>query len=333
VSSATVRAIIEACQDALFLVESSAQGILTLSEANHAALILSGLTLETLSGTALVNLPLFSSHPDLILHFQEVLLTGNTFDQDYELHCSGQSKWMHIRAVPAENLLAITLQDNSLAQQQKAAYDLENERIRQHLEDKNTELRRHIQTQFATLEVQAYELKELNTRLFALSTVDALTELKNYRAFQERLNEEFQRVLRYREPLSLIMIDVDNFKEYNDTFGHPAGDRVLQHLAHLMQDAQRSADMVARYGGEEFVIIMPETDTPGAMEAAERIRRTVEQEPWSLHPITISIGVTSITETTKTPTQLLEEADRALYASKKQGRNRVTLYSASPDLT
>jgi len=120
------------------------------------------------------------------------------------------------------------------------------------------------------------------------------------------------------------MLDVDYFKEFNDTFGHPAGDQVLKQMARILREASRSSDVVARYGGEEFVVILSETDADGAVDAAERIRQAVESYKWEGRPVTVSIGAATSTHSINGSAILLEEADKALYTSKSDGRNRVT---------
>ena len=176
--------------------------------------------------------------------------------------------------------------------------------------------------------IQCAELKEANLCLNALAVTDGLTGLYNHRAFQQKLAEEFDRSKRYCTPLSLMLIDVDKFKPFNDTYGHPAGDEVLKQVAYLLQSAARTTDCVARYGGEEFVIVLPETDETGALEAAERIRLAIEQANWQKRAITISAGIASTRLDTQNPAMLIEEADKALYVSKEFGRNNVTHHDA-----
>ena len=168
------------------------------------------------------------------------------------------------------------------------------------------------------------ELKEAILSLEAMAITDGLTGLWNHRAFQQKLAQEFERCARYQTPLSLVFVDVDKFKPFNDTYGHQAGDEVLKQVARVMQFAARNTDYVARYGGEEFVIILPETDEAGALEAAERIRLAVEQGAWEQRAITISAGVASMRLETENPAMLIKEADQALYVSKGCGRNCVT---------
>ncbi|HZT42560.1 MAG TPA: diguanylate cyclase [Chthonomonadaceae bacterium] len=184
------------------------------------------------------------------------------------------------------------------------------------------------------LQRQKLELETVNARLSALASSDGLTGLKNRRAFRETLRHEFDYALRYRTPLSLILVDVDHFKEYNDAFGHPAGDEVLVRVAWILQANARSTDFVARYGGEEFIIVLPNTDRFGAITLAERFRLAIETASWNGHMVTASFGIASLTLTTTDPALLIGEADAALYASKKGGRNRTTHYdqltSANP---
>src|SRR5262249_308209 len=136
-------------------------------------------------------------------------------------------------------------------------------------------------------------------KLEALATTDGLTGLKNHRAFQEYLEQEFERAARYGLPLSLAMLDVDHFKQYNDTYGHPAGDEVLKTLAELLQDKIRLTDFVARYGGEEFVIVLPNTGGTAAREAIERVRAAIEGLPWLGRGVTVSVGISSINPQTQ----------------------------------
>ena len=176
----------------------------------------------------------------------------------------------------------------------------------------------------ATVAAQCDELSKMNQILETQATTDGLTGLKNHRAFQQRLALDFERSARYQTSLSLLLLDVDKFKQYNDTFGHPAGDEVLKNVAQILQSIARSTDLVARYGGEEFVIVLPETDAQGASEAAERIRAAIAGANWDKRGITISVGAASVRINTASPSMLIEEADKALYVSKGFGRNCVT---------
>ncbi len=179
------------------------------------------------------------------------------------------------------------------------------------------------------LEFQKAELEAMNAELEARATTDGLTGLRNHRAFQERLSSEVTLAERHAAPLSLVLIDVDHFKQYNDAFGHPAGDAVLRQMARLMEREARASDLAARYGGEEFVLVLPRTDGAGAAAIAERLRGAVEADAWPRHPVTISLGVATL-GLGQDDHGLIARADEALYASKAAGRNRVTLAGHAP---
>lgn len=168
------------------------------------------------------------------------------------------------------------------------------------------------------------QLARQNERLVELAAVDELTGTKNRRRFREDLDLLYAQAQRLGAPLSLIMLDLDHFKEYNDTFGHPAGDEILQRLGATLRSSLRSHDVVARYGGEEFVVLLPATDEREAMEVAERLRRSIASGAWPRRQVTASLGVGTIGPRTSGASALVEQADRAMYQSKQAGRNRVT---------
>jgi diguanylate cyclase (GGDEF)-like protein len=175
-------------------------------------------------------------------------------------------------------------------------------------------------------------LESANARLRAMVTLDSLTGLKNRRAFQEFLDAEFARRARHGgdEPFSLVLLDIDHFKPYNDTYGHPAGDEVLEQVGRILKENARTSDLVARYGGEEFAIIMPNTDYDGALVGAERFRASIAAAPWPSRAITASFGAATITVEAVDSADLVLKADRALYVSKSLGRNRVTHFADLP---
>ena len=166
-------------------------------------------------------------------------------------------------------------------------------------------------------------LRSKNAELERLSITDGLTGLTNHRALMQRLNDEVARARRSSHPFSFIMCDVDHFKDYNDAFGHPAGDEVLRMLAAILRDATREVDCAARYGGEEFGVILHDTDLPGAMEVAERIRKRVEATEFPSRRITVSIGVAEFPRDAADVNALVAVADEALYVAKESGRNQV----------
>jgi diguanylate cyclase (GGDEF)-like protein len=167
------------------------------------------------------------------------------------------------------------------------------------------------------------ELFAMAQRLETLSLSDALTGIKNRRAFDELLKSQVANCQRHDNNLSVLMIDVDYFKAYNDQYGHPAGDDVLSEVARLIQTAIRTEDSAARYGGEEFVVILPNADATAAQHTAERIRRTIESHRWIQRNITVSIGIASQCGFSIDEKLLISKADDCLYRAKTLGRNKV----------
>ncbi|HRS97772.1 MAG TPA: sensor domain-containing diguanylate cyclase, partial [Smithella sp.] len=169
-----------------------------------------------------------------------------------------------------------------------------------------------------------------NARLFDLATTDGLTKLYVHRYFQLLLDQEIKSSIRHNKRFSMIMMDIDNFKNFNDTYGHLLGDKVLRDVARTLKKISRPEDIVARYGGEEFVMILPETDAQQAMMVAEKIRTTVERleivhNGKTLH-LTISLGVAAFPKHAREKEDLIRLADLALYASKHRGKNCSSLY-------
>jgi diguanylate cyclase (GGDEF)-like protein len=164
-----------------------------------------------------------------------------------------------------------------------------------------------------------------------LSITDALTGLLNRRYIEERLLEEINRVGRTSDPLSFLLLDVDEFKSYNDRFGHPAGDQALKIVGTILKDAVRGADVAARYGGEEFAILLPETAGSEARAIAERIRTQVEDTVFPSRRVTVSIGVATWNEPFSTAEDLVSAADKALYRAKADGRNNVQVFDPTTD--
>jgi diguanylate cyclase (GGDEF)-like protein len=171
-------------------------------------------------------------------------------------------------------------------------------------------------------------LKAQRGMMEEMATRDSLTNLDNLRSFRLSLEDEYNRSLRYGEPMSILMVDLDRFKKVNDTYGHPRGDAVLKETARIMLDVMRKVDLVARYGGEEFVVIMPHTDLDGAVKGAERVRAAIENNHFEglskTGEITVSIGVSTLVEGVENDMDsLIKMADDALYRAKLNGRNRV----------
>jgi len=172
------------------------------------------------------------------------------------------------------------------------------------------------------LENRAAELAAVNRRLESLSNTDPLTGVGNRRAFNARLTQELETISRYHMPLSLMLVDLDEFKPYNDKFGHAAGDDALVAVATILKDHARKTDFVARIGGDEFAIILTETNINGATIQAERFQRGIKSFDWPLRQITVSIGIAQALEVSNDFASLFHAADEALYRVKKEHRER-----------
>ena len=184
-------------------------------------------------------------------------------------------------------------------------------------------VRLHLQLKF-----QQDELKQSVSHLRELSGRDELTNVHNRRRFMEYLSREFSRARRYKCPLSLVLFDVDRFKEINDRWGNSAGDNVLVRITEIMQKVMRSCDLIGRYGRDEFTLLLPHTNLSGAARSTERVRKQIESttvpESKGSFRVTISAGIAAFPECRVTaPEELLARADEALYRAKANGRNRT----------
>lgn len=173
-------------------------------------------------------------------------------------------------------------------------------------------------------------LLETNRRLELISTSDSITGVRNRRWFDQEIERAFESAIRYERALSLLVIDIDHFKEINDNYGHLAGDEILREMSSRLSSTLRASDSISRTGGEEFAIILPETGLFEAARVAEKLREVVVREPmncgWEPVSITISVGVASIPHSQlPNPTQLAYYADQAMYRAKSRGRDRIEM--------
>ncbi|SHH17059.1 GGDEF domain-containing protein [Thermosipho atlanticus] len=175
---------------------------------------------------------------------------------------------------------------------------------------------------YANFTAVALANAKLVSRLEKEAETDFLTGFFNKRAIRNMLIVELEKSIRYKIPLAVIFLDIDDFKAYNDTFGHLRGDLVLQKVAELIKKSIRAVDIVGRYDGEEFVVLLPGTNKEGAIKVAERIRKSIENYSFPNRKITVSLGVT-LAKNGDSVYSLIERADKALYQAKKQGKNRV----------
>ncbi|MFC2166364.1 GGDEF domain-containing protein [Acidobacteriota bacterium] len=204
--------------------------------------------------------------------------------------------------------------------------------IHQILNDKLVKL----QEKLEQVHQHSHSLHGENETLVRLAAKDGLTGLYNHAYIKERLKQELYRCQRYEHPLSLLMIDIDDFKSLNDSYGHVVGDRVLKTLSLLMQEIVRPSDIIGRYGGEEFLIILPQTNSEHALAVAERIRENIEFYEFEVHPsknkisqVTVSVGLCAYPDNGHSPEDLIAFADESLYVAKKEGKNRVTIFQAT----
>ena len=171
-----------------------------------------------------------------------------------------------------------------------------------------------------------FKASDLHAQVFELSLTDALTGIYNRRYFDLFLSNEVERSQRFGRDLAVIMIDIDYFKKYNDTFGHPAGDKALQFVVTSLQKGRRSADVLTRVGGEEFALILTETGIVGALEVAERIRTAMTVSSDLKHPLTLSMGISTLHGNDIEADVLIQQADIALYEAKRTGRDRICVF-------
>lgn len=224
-------------------------------------------------------------------------------------------------------------QDKEIAQQQalESAVNSKNSQYELLSLQKESQemLEQHVQERTLELNIALQELEEANQELARKNTLDELTGLNNRRFYDQKILAEFRRSKRNLTNLSLVLIDIDHFKKVNDTYGHQAGDYCLQQIANLMKASlKRSTDIGCRYGGEEFCLILPDTDTIGAIEFAEILRQKVSQESFEYDGITLQINISCGVSTYKQqdnigPEQIFAAADKGLYQAKNKGRNQT----------
>jgi len=200
--------------------------------------------------------------------------------------------------------------------------------IRQQLKIKKDEMKNVNEE----IKIEIEERKRLEKDLKEMANTDSLTGIMNRRHFFKRANIEISRHQRFNHPMAILMLDIDHFKSVNDTFGHPAGDKVLESLSSLLKNKLRKVDLIARIGGEEFAVLLVETPEAGAITIAHRILKSVEQKQITYEDQTISVSVsigvsqTSMTDKKETVETLISQADSALYSAKNSGRNTIKIF-------
>jgi two-component system cell cycle response regulator len=273
------------------LAASSAEEALELIEKNEFAVVITDIRLPGMGGLELTKVIKQKNGSDVIV------VTGYSDDYSYEEAINIGASDFVIKPVRLEELLL---------------------RLRRVLNERQL----------------SSERTRMMQKLQKLATTDGLTKLYNSRSFYSQLELEVDRYNRYKHPLSLLLLDIDNFKEFNDNFGHLEGDKVLVRFSQIIKSCLRTNDSAYRYGGEEFTVILPETNGDEAKTVAQRIRASLESEKFRPIPdknakITISIGVTQYFPKEEL-SAFIRRADKAMYLSKKNGRNRVSVLLAEP---
>ena len=273
------------------LAASSAEEALELIEKNDFAVVITDIRLPGMGGLELTKVIKQKNGSDVIV------VTGYSDDYSYEEAINIGASDFVIKPVRLEELLL---------------------RLRRVLKERQL----------------SSERTRMMQKLQKLAITDGLTKLYNSRSFYSQLELEVDRYNRYKHPLSLLLLDIDNFKEFNDNFGHLEGDKVLVRFSQIIKSCLRTNDSAYRYGGEEFTVILPETNGEEAKTVAQRIRASLESEKFRPIPnknakITISIGVTQYFPKEEL-SAFIRRADKAMYLSKKNGRNRVSVLLAEP---
>lgn len=272
-------------------------------------------------------------HPDICFIF-----TGHSLEEFRHHINPGLSDFLSKPIVPKEaefRLKRITVERDARFRNQEAERELQTardelERKRRELELSEEDLEgiKHLYKEIGNeLHTTSEKLRRANDQLELLATTDGLTEIYNHRYFMDQIDEKFEEAKKQSAPLSLLMIDIDHFKAFNDNHGHMTGDLVLKEVAQILKTNCRRPDIVARYGGEEFAIILLETDSHQAEKMAEKIRIAVESyhlpEDKEARRVTVSIGIGTTGDGIQSPDHLISSADKALYRAKAEGRNRV----------
>jgi diguanylate cyclase (GGDEF)-like protein len=257
-------------------------------------------TREEMIGKLVLKKFLSNIDPELFNRFVNIVETGESLEQDFYYE-SGKSCWFHFVAVKLGDGFSVTIRDITARKQIELA------------------------------------LQDANQKLEELANLDGLTQVANRRCFNNRLLSEWQRLARENQPLSLILLDVDKFKSYNDYYGHLAGDDCLIRIGQTLQKVvRRPTDLAARYGGEEFVTLLPNTDLEGGIKVAQNIQQEIHNlaiphaESDVKEIVTVSLGISSLIPTLEVqPDTLVAFADKALYDAKQQGRDRFAIYPRS----
>jgi diguanylate cyclase (GGDEF)-like protein/PAS domain S-box-containing protein len=318
------KAILEAIQEPFFILNEAGEFL----NANPVGIDLLGYPPEDLPGMVLTDLVALEDLSRVQEGFERIEEEKEIRLDIQIVNRTGEQIPVRLFGIKGESCLLITLRDLS----ERIRTEKERERREKEVLQKIRERDRYAQELQALRDLYNEKLREIEKMREAavrLSYIDDLTDIYNHRFFIQHLTLEIERQKRYPNPLSLLMIDIDYFKDYNDTNGHLAGDQALKAIAMLIQHGVRQSDIVARYGGEEFAAILINAGKEGARNIAERVRMNIADTRFPnerFQPngdLTVSIGVGTFSASLSTLTDLIREADKALYRAKRAGRNRV----------
>jgi diguanylate cyclase (GGDEF)-like protein/PAS domain S-box-containing protein len=316
--------ILEAIQDPFFILSQKGEFI----KVNPKGLEILGYSWEELQKMALIDVVVQEDHGNILHGCEEMGQGGEIHLKTLILSHQGERIPAELVGIPREGMFLITLRDLREQLKSEEGWARSKKELMEKIRERD-EYARELQAMKDLYKEKLKEIDKLKEEALILSYTDDLTGMYNHRFFIHQLTMEVDRQKRYPSPLSLLMIDIDYFKNYNDTNGHLAGDQVLKAISIIIQHAVRQTDMVSRYGGEEFCAILINTNKEGAIAIAERVRRNVAETNFpneKVQPngdLTVSIGVATFSSKINTVTDLIREADNALYRAKRAGRNKV----------
>ncbi|MGQ9645757.1 MAG: diguanylate cyclase [Thermodesulfobacteriota bacterium] len=316
--------ILEAIQDPFFILSQEGR----LISVNPKGLDILGYPREELERMALADVVVQEDQDRLLQGCEEMGQGREIRLKTSILNWQGERIPVELIGIHREGMFFITFKDLREQLKNEEAWAKSKKELMEKIRERD-DYARELRAMKDLYKEKLKEIDKMKEEALILSYTDDLTGMYNHRFFIHQLTMEVDRQKRYPSPLSLLMIDIDYFKNYNDTNGHLAGDHVLKAIALIIAHAVRQTDIVARYGGEEFGAILINTDRDGALFIAERVRRNVAETNFpneKVQPngdLTVSIGVASFSSKISTVTDLIREADNALYRAKKMGRNKV----------
>lgn len=319
-----LRFIFEAIPDPLFILNQQGE----ILKVNSRGVVLLGSSAEELQQKAFIDVVVFEDLSMVREGFEELKRQGKLSLTFHVVNPLREEIPVQLFGTQRDDTRLIVLRD--LRERRRLEEEWE-ETSKQYLEKirERDQYARELQALRDLFKEKSKEIEKMKEEAVLLSYTDDLTGIYNHRFFIQQLTLEVERQKRYLSPLSLLMIDIDYFKHYNDNNGHLAGDEVLKAIALLIHHGVRQSDIVARYGGEEFVAILVNAGREKAMEIAERVRRIISATPFPNEKsqpngdLTVSIGVATFSPPVSTMTDLIREADHALYQAKRAGRNRI----------